>query len=294
MLADKPLLVYFGHHKCASTWIHQIVANACVHLNLRYRAVYNSQAFDHDLPRFVRENQIQFLTYGNADYQHARQLGDLIGFHVVRDPRDLLVSAYFSHLYSHPTENWPALAEHRPALQALPQDEGLLLDMQFNRRFLDEMYSWDYAAPNVLQLRMEEFVKEPEANFRRIFSAMGLLPENIQDQARLLVNKILRRGLQWAGSQKVLYDSILSDKALKEILSSQDFKKKTGGREAGQEDKKSHYRKGVSGDWVNHMKVVHLKYFVEHYNPVLLKLGYESDPNWAEAYLRKLEASEPA
>jgi hypothetical protein len=100
--------------------------------------------------------------------------------------------------------------------------------------------------------------------------------------------------LRLSGSQKVLHDSKLSDKALKEILSGQDFKKKTGGREAGQEDKKSHYRKGVSGDWVNHMKAVHLKYFVAHYNPVLLKLGYESDPDWATAYLEKLEASEPA
>jgi hypothetical protein len=48
----------------------------------------------------------------------------------------------------------------------------------------------------------------------------------------------------------------------------------------GDQDVQSHYRKGLSGDWVNHFTPAHVQYFKEHYNDVLFGLGYERDPNW--------------
>jgi len=46
-------------------------------------------------------------------------------------------------------------------------------------------------------------------------------------------------------------------------------------------DEYSHYRLGVPGDWRKHFEPVHIEYFKKLYNPLLLKLGYESDEGWS-------------
>lgn len=58
------------------------------------------------------------------------------------------------------------------------------------------------------------------------------------------------------------------------------FSVKAGKRNVGNEDVRSHYRKGISGDWANHFNSEHKEYFKENYNHVLLKLGYEKKSDW--------------
>ena len=64
------------------------------------------------------------------------------------------------------------------------------------------------------------------------------------------------------------------------IVWERDFKRLSGGRKVGQQDVKSHYRKGVPGDWKNHFKPEHVAHFKRHYNDLLLKYGYETNPDW--------------
>jgi hypothetical protein len=58
------------------------------------------------------------------------------------------------------------------------------------------------------------------------------------------------------------------------------FSKLAGGRKSGEENVKSHYRKGTSGDWKNHFTESHKAYFKQHYNDLLITLGYETDDRW--------------
>ena len=284
-MAKPELLVFFGHHKCASAWINQICEKICNYLGINHRAVFTPQEFNEDLEKYIRKNQVQFLTYGNANYEYVQQLNSLRGFHVVRDPRDVLVSAYFSHLYSHPLENWPELKNHREKLQLLPKDEGLLCDMAFNQPFLDDMFSWDYQAPNIIQIRMENLVSKPFEYFSNIYKYMGLMVASPVDYLELLGYKIVRRTHRVANRSINLTNRKLSSTNLRSFLDEMDFKKASGGREIGQENKHNHYRRGLPGDWKNHFKMIHIQYFVDHYNPVLFKLGYENDPGWADQYL---------
>jgi len=64
------------------------------------------------------------------------------------------------------------------------------------------------------------------------------------------------------------------------IVYENDFSKKASGRKPGEEDVKSHYRKGVAGDWENHFNEEHKRFFKDNFNDLLIKLGYESDGNW--------------
>ncbi len=64
------------------------------------------------------------------------------------------------------------------------------------------------------------------------------------------------------------------------IIHNNRFSKLSKGRELSEEDKKSHYRKGVIGDWKNHFKESHKIFFKEKYGDLLIKLGYEKDNDW--------------
>jgi len=53
------------------------------------------------------------------------------------------------------------------------------------------------------------------------------------------------------------------------------FSKLSGGRAQGQENVHNHYRKGVSGDWQDHLTQAHLDHFYELTGDTLEILGYE-------------------
>jgi hypothetical protein len=262
MSPQTPLLAYFGHHKAASDWIRSIVTDACEELGLR--CAYHRQEFGPDLKAFVERERADFLIYPNAIMENARDLlGQLRGFHVVRDPRDMAVSAYFSHLNSHPEVSFPHLVQHRQQLRNATKEEGLLMELA--RPFVFRcMSSWHYSLPNILELKMEQLVTEPQEGFRRIFAFLGLLegdPEVLE-------------GYRHSHPRR------LTAERLREVVDRNDFVVKTDGRWPGQEDTKSHYRKGVPGDWKNHFSQRHRDYVKKNLNHLLVKLGYEKDDNW--------------
>jgi hypothetical protein len=290
MKSDHPLSVFFGHHKCATVWINQICGKACAYLGMNHQAVYMPRRFNGDLGKFVTDNRVDFLTYGNAHFDYVQQLENFLGFHVVRDPRDIMVSAYFSHLNSHPVDEWPELAAHRKILRRLSKDEGLLLDMEFNHQYMEDILSWDYSTANVLQIRMENLVAEPYQKFSEIFTFLGMMVHTSLDYLELIGYKLLRRGMSLVGNNGGPHNPKLSKENLLKILDEMEFVKASGGRRIGEEDPNNHFRKGIAGDWMNHFKPEHISYFVEHYNDVLLKLGYEDKPNWAERDFSHQEA----
>ena len=162
--------VYYGHHKCASTWIRRIVQGVCKDAGLLSRLVvdpktpsdrglltdYRTTIQRNELGGYVRTENIDFLTCITADTDQAQSLGPLRGFHVVRDPRDIIVSGYFSHRNSHPTDGLPHLAAHREQLQSVSKEEGIRLEMDFSARLIRDLVEWDYNQPHILEVKMED------------------------------------------------------------------------------------------------------------------------------------------
>lgn len=277
-------MAYFGHHKCASTWIHNIVGNVCDETGLKCAYLANEEMFEHDLPGYVARNDVGFLCYVNARQSHVDTLPAFRGFHMIRDPRDILVSAYFSHLHSHKTEAWPALVEHRARLQALSKDDGLMLQFDFNADVLEDMWTWNYEQPHVLELRQEEFTQDPLNGFVEVFRFLGMLDEEHHGkkaQARYLIasaaNVLKSHGKLPVGRPL----ASLPVERLLGIVHNHRFETKTAGRQAGKEDVKSHYRKGAAGDWRNHFTPAHVKAFKERHGELLVRLGYETGNDWA-------------
>ena len=152
-----------------------MLADICELTHLRMFEVSRTEDWDFaDLHALVRCFRPDMLVYSNAEIGQVKTLGRLRGFHVVRDPRDLIVSAYYSHFHSHSLETWPGLAEHRKRLQATDKSAGLLLEMDFSRRVLADIGDWDYAQPDVLELRMEDLIASPSVYVSKIVEHLGL------------------------------------------------------------------------------------------------------------------------
>jgi hypothetical protein len=278
----SPLFAYFGHHKAATTWLSNIVRNICAELNWKVCYVSNPKMFNFKLNEFVQENKVDFLCYTNANFKYVKELDNFRGFHVIRDPRDVIVSGYFSHRYSHPTNRWPELIEHRSKLENLSKQEGLLLEMEFSQRFLEEMYTWDYSLSNVYEIKMENLVNDPYNEIIQACYFLDIVHEpTFKERFSYITAMFLNRALEKSGnfSFSMSMNKIPEERLLRLIYKNQ-FSRKSKGRDQGKEDKRSHYRKGVSGDWKNHFNQEHVSVFKKKYNQILIKLGYEEDDNW--------------
>jgi hypothetical protein len=306
---------YFGHHKCASTWVWQLVAGVCREIGLRhYLVVYDRTPGPHPplkgfaaggrgkerrkgnferrrLRERVDEAGAEFVSCITADREQLEALAPRRGFHVIRDPRDIIVSGYFSHRNSRPADHpepqaWalPHIAEHRERLRAVPKEEGLLLEMDFARATLLDLAQWDYDRPEILELRMEELAARPYEGFVRIFQHLELLPGEEPTAGRELLALSLRRTLNRLSARPPLRALRRPMPATGEILLGavygNRFEAKTKGRPAGAEDTRSHYRKGVPGDWLNHFTPTHTEAFKERFGDLAVKLGYERDNDW--------------
>ena len=253
------LFAYFGHHKCASQWIRAIISDVCCLLGLKLVNVSGPGRFNRDLKQFVSEKEMDFLTYTNANDTYVRELENYRGFHVIRDPRDIVVSAYFSHRNSHSTDKWPELIEHRKKLQEVSLEDGLYIEMDKRQKQFDVMARWDYSRSNILELRMEDLIIDPERLFREVFGFLSLFGENGGDQPG---------------------EKAVSAPELSAIIDNHRFAKKSGGRKPGQENAANHYRKGIAGDWKNYFTPKHIDYFKNKYNGLLVSLGYEQNRDW--------------
>lgn len=291
---SAPLRLFLGHHKCATGWTNAILRDTSRRLGWRFEIVNRPVDWAHhgSLAALVEARTPDVLSFNNADARHLEGLPAWRGFHVVRDPRDVVVSGYFSHLHSHPTEGWPELEAHREVLRGLPLAEGLLLEMEFSRPFLELMSRWDYDRPEVLEVRFETLTQRPVETFIQIYSHLSMLQEPASGpvaqafrRLAMSMNRLNARGRGLPPLHLPLFpfqhrlEGLPGDQ-LPTILERRRFEKMSGGRRRGDESVRSHYRRGVAGDWRNHFEPVHVERFKREYGDLLIRLGYERDGSW--------------
>lgn len=241
------LRIGFCHHKCGTGYQEKVWGELCRRQALKFLRVNNGGVeLDRIDPKTIPPRS--FLFVYNGDYRaHVLDAGlkDYKGYHVVRDPRDIVVSAYFSHRYSHPLDNpWGRefLARHRDLLNRVPMEEGLMEEIRWAEPLFEQMEAWNPHDPNILEVRFEAMIDRPKEIFSRILDFLGVRV--------------------WPGS-------------LEKILKDLTFERLSRGRKRGEEDIRSHYRKGMPGDWKNYFTSEHTAFFNERWGAFLARLGYE-------------------
>ena len=189
-------------------------------------------------PLYIQQKTFAEFT-GSADYR---------AFYILRDPRDIIVSNYFSMKYSHPALN-EYLVSNRKELEKLSEHDGIMKVIVNTAKFITQiMHRWQAANdPRIKTYKFEDVFGPDQFTFLK----------DIFDHCHLS----------------------LADGDIQYLVDQYSFQK-ISGRSAGTEDQKHHYRKGVSGDWKNYFSDAHKKRFNQEAGALLVGLGYETDLNW--------------
>ena len=190
------------------------------------------------------------LYLGYAAYRDLEKPPESRAVFVVRDPRDLVVSHYFSVRYSHPLMG--NIREQRVRLEKLTPADGLrqtLVTLADYGTF-DCQRSWQEGAahdPTVLLVRFEDLIGDrPQVVWQRLFQH---------------------------------FDIQMTTAVLAQLLQEHSFESRAG-RKRGDEDRQSHFRKGVHGDWKNHFDERLVEEFKRYTGDLVMALGYESSDGW--------------
>ena len=220
-------------HKTGSQWVRGVLADRRVY---KYSGLkpYHYQSHlpgGHDPREIVDRSFVEPFPLGTIvspiyiDYENFAKVpkpDHNAGFFVMRDPRDIVVSWYFSSRYSHRLMG--DLRDVREHLGGLSEVEGLLYSM----RYLDDfglfaaLRSWNGKAdrdPSVMVVKFEDLIGQRQVE---TFSAL-----------------------------MAHCDIGIPAPTLSDLLRNHSFERLSGRRRGG-EDQRAFYRKGVAGDWMTY------------------------------------------
>jgi Sulfotransferase domain len=235
-------LFHITHWKAATTWIERILRNAFGKETVMPRAYLNTTLSVSVIPN--RIYPAACLT--KEAFDTLRLPANSRRFLVIRDLRDSVASAYFSLRYSHAVKS-AYVERDRRILESLDKENAMLYLIK----------TWAYGSAAIQRswlsagepfFRFEEITENPAEYFRKIFVE------------------------QWGLT--------IDTAALDEVLARHHFSRYSGGRDKGNEDIHSHYRKGTAGDWHLHFSEKTKAEFKKRFGDVLILGGYEQDDLW--------------
>ncbi len=193
--------IHCSYHKCLTVYFKRVmhgVYNLCMPWSRGYRH-FNSHLQNFNAQ--VEGLQVASVNNRALDLDGlAERLGRFKISRFLRDPRDLVVSAYFYHrrgaedwvqLEAPTTDDWyfanaqiPGAMQARiddgerlsyaAYLQSLPDEEGLLAELELRAPHLESMAAWPQQHPDILTLRYEDILGHEERAFGKIFDFYGM------------------------------------------------------------------------------------------------------------------------
>ncbi len=245
MFRRKPPLILIGtHHKAGTHWLAGIFRSIA--------ETFSLQLLEGDQPAALQDNELFFQDHSVFDLA---SIGRYRGIHMIRDPRDIIVSGCFYHLRAEeewlhiPRQRYGGLSYVEKINSFQSMQEKLLFEMEhIGVLTLNDMLSWNYKNKQFLEIKYEELINDQElTGFRRIF-------------------EFLQKGR-----------TPLSSAPLDELLSlAHDNSLFSGKVEDG-----DHVRSGETSQWHRYFDQALSQRFLELFGDILIRLGYEKDHSWA-------------
>jgi hypothetical protein len=171
---NPPLLFHSCHHKCGTHWLRRILTGVARRYGLNF--IPFSEESSTPASGIVFDQQSRIDTVLLPAYR---------GSHMIRDPRDVVVSGYFYHLWT--KEDWV----HRPQnrynglsyqqyLNSLSIEDGLIAEILVSAFVFKQMRKWDYSDANTLELKYESCFDDPVNSFAPLFRHYGFVDEAVE------------------------------------------------------------------------------------------------------------------
>lgn len=186
---------------------------------------------------------------------------DVLSIYLYRDPRDAAVSAalYIKNVLTHhPLHNLFTELSNSEAIAFMISGGILECEGDINKTncryinhegmkyFCDSALEW-IAEPSVAKIRYEDFMRDSVA--------------------------CLKAALE-------MVDVEIDETKAQDVALRLNFSAFSDGRQKGEENVRSHFRKGISGDYVNHFNGLHKAICKQRIGQHLIKLEYEKNLCW--------------
>jgi hypothetical protein len=239
-------IFYCCTQKTASQWFRAVFNDLTFYENTGLKVkVYDELGLQYGkfqavLPKHTIGTQL-YISY--PTYQEIYKPQHYKTFFVLRDPRDIVVSMYFSAKCSH------VLIDVIPTLRKDLESLDLSAGMKYMVDCLSEFGLFE-AQRSWMQSAQEQSIQ--------IFRYEDLANDNFTFLKQLLT----------------YLEVSLSDKELTNLYNRHKFESKAKGRSQGEENINSHYRKGLAGDWKNYFDGSITAHFGQVTGNLVETLGY--------------------
>jgi hypothetical protein len=253
---SKKLIVIGSAHKVGSTWVFNLLKDLCALQPLPLpksvlQAHPKEQAADIDMVDILGNLQVMngWYIFKSHSYppllefpaDHAKHVNFLT---VIRDPRDVIVSASF-YLANLPQEKGGWGRE----FAELNETERIMNVIKGGDFIISRLQKW-YGFPSAYKIKYEDLLRDGVRELNNILDFLKIE---------------------------------LGEKRIDAYYKKYSFKQQTG-RNPGTEDKNAFLRKGISGDWKNYFTGECINTFKVaqegQWNKLLVLLGYEKHLDW--------------
>jgi len=236
------LIVHCCHHRSGTVWFTRVLSTVARQYGLHFQ-LGEQDALKSSTEVFVQDHS-QIDRSALPLYR---------GSHMIRDPRDMVVSGYHYHLWTE--EDWARVprAEYdgksfQEALNEVGKKQGMILEMErFCREDLQDMLRWNYDDPAFLELKYEDVIADEASHFDALFKHYGFDKEAVE-----------------AGLEIAEYHNFQN----------------VSGRSFGDVEEQSHLRSGRTSQWEDHFDEELKARFKELAGDAAVQLGYEEDNSW--------------
>lgn len=233
-------IVVGTHHKTGTVWMSGIFNKICKEFGLNFYSGEQKKRPD-DFDVFFQSHSKFDLEQPPVEYR---------GLHLIRDPRDRIVSGCFYHQKSN--EEWLHIKKdefggltYQEKINSFKSlDDQIMFEMQNSGlRGIREMLDWNYNNQKFYEVKYEDLISDKNLIlFHKIYTFLGF------------PGKVIPQLLG------ISYENSLFSNQLKKSV---------------------HLRSGKKGQWENYFTPKHKAIFIELFGDALLKLGYESNHDWA-------------
>ncbi len=265
MTAPARILCVGTHHKTGTVWMRRVWREIAQALDLAFVGVHRPGVWREKIPDTGR---VVAVNWGGKFAKDLWDQEDARFLHVIRDPRDVLLSgARYHDTTSAPTEKWlfkprddldgKSYQQHLQSL-ARPEDKLVFEMGEMHQKSMDEMRAWPYGHARAFDVRYEDLIVDTDcALFSEALKFMDFSEEEIAIGARIFYANSIFGGL-------------------------------ADNPEEGRT--KTHVKSGKPAQWVTKLPVEVARLYLDRHGDDLIALGYEQDKNW----LARLQTKEAA